>query len=172
MAEVEGVVEGRRTDQEGSSVVLRFVLACDDGNRIPVEMRGVKILGILDDGDHVQLAVRGRMVRGREGVARPKRISNLSTQSQVHVARRGIVGRAFNLVFALGVSVVSGVIPVAVGLAFKELYDGASNGDRAPPPFGSPEPGPAGIPFVLISLVVGVAVALVVFFLIYWRRRA
>ncbi|MFQ5879281.1 MAG: hypothetical protein ACE5IZ_03770 [Dehalococcoidia bacterium] len=174
MADVEGVVESVRIEQEGSNVVLRFVLRCDDGDRIPVEMRGSKALGVLDDGDRVRLTVRGKRVRGREGVARPGRIANMSTQSVVRVARRSFIGSVINFAFSLGVSVGAGALPVFIGLVLERSVADSDGNGPVPVSFPPPEfEEPAKEPIFLISLVIGVAVALVVFFLVYaWRRRA
>jgi hypothetical protein len=198
MGNAQGAVEGMRIQQEGSSVVLRFVLRCYGGERIPIEMRGEKVLGVLHDGDHVQMSARGRRVRGREGVARPERLSNVSTQSSVRVARRGVVKRMSASVFGLGmglgtsvaVSAVSGLIVFALTGWLGSLVASAKNGQGEGDGSGGGEGVPAALPVeiapfwqdwlegglgetpvVLISLVAGAAVMLLVFFLVYLRRR-
>lgn len=178
MTDAEGVVEAVRSQQEGSAIVLRFVLKCDDGDCIPVEMRGAKVLGVLNEGDRIHLTAKGKGVRGREGVARPDRISNLSTQSLVRVARRGAVGRVAEFVFGLGVSVASGLVPIVIGAVISAAIEaedsaGEGNGNGEAPIAYILEPAPqAGeVPIMLIALIVGAAVALVVFFFIYVRAR-
>jgi hypothetical protein len=110
MAQVEGVVESMRVDQEGGSVVLRFVLQTDGEARIPVEMRGQKVSGVLRDGDRVRLSVEGKSVRGSDGVARPAKLTNLSTNSVVSVPGGGMVGGMVSLVVSVVVSALSGIL--------------------------------------------------------------
>ena len=55
MPKVTGIVQNVRIDQEGGSIVLRFTAQTDDDERIPVEMRGEKMLGVLEPGDPFRL---------------------------------------------------------------------------------------------------------------------
>ncbi len=85
MARVEGVARNVRIDREEDRIVLRFVLEVEGGDPIPVEMRGKKVLGVLDSGDRVAIHTRGEEVRGRDGIAHPYQVENLRTRSFVRV---------------------------------------------------------------------------------------
>ena len=83
MSQVEGTVRSLRSDHEGRNVVLRFVLESGQGDRLPVEMRGSRILGVLEVGDSVWFNLEGRDLRDADGVASPRYAENLSTDSVV-----------------------------------------------------------------------------------------
>ncbi|HEC24190.1 MAG TPA: hypothetical protein ENI95_14875 [Chloroflexi bacterium] len=162
MARVSGVARSVRLEREGNEVVLRFVLEGDGGDRLPVEMRGRKVLGVLDDGDRVELSV-GRNVRDRGGVARPRDIANLTTSSTVRVVRRSFIGGVFNFIASLAFSVFSGWLTTVLlnALTYQEP-------EIVPYSFEEPAEAAGGDPILLL---VGVAVAGVVFFLIFIRPR-
>ena len=170
MAETQGTVHNARIEQEGANVVLRFVLQSEAGERIPVEMRGRKVSGVLEDGDRVSLSVRGQAVRGRDGVARPAQISNLTTHSVVRVPRRGCLASLANLLFSLVLSVATGALSTMV---VEFIVSGAAYGEPEVVPYYYEE-GPQAVaeePLLAISLVVGVGVAALIFFLVYVRPR-
>jgi hypothetical protein len=161
MPQIGGVARNVRTEREGSEIVLRFVLESDGQERLPVEMRGRRVLGVLDDGDQVNFDVRGQ-VRDRSGVARPDRIDNLSTNSVVRVQRQGCLRQVGGLLVSLALSIFSGWLSTILLDAI--LYQNAPTIES----FSLPEGGAEVIssqPSVLP--IVGVLVAVLVFFLIF-----
>ena len=161
MAEIQGVAHNVRIEQEGRNVILRFVLEAG-ADRIPVEMRGVRVLGVLDNGDQVTLTFRGG-ARGRDGVARPVRITNLSTHSVVRVARQGCLRTAFSFVFSVALSIVTGAFSTF-------LLDFLLGGFQLEPVAYTLEEGPEAAAQEPI-LLIGVAVAIIVFFIVFVRPR-
>jgi hypothetical protein len=169
MPQIGGVAHNVRIEREGGEIVLRFVLEGGGQGRVPVEMRGRRVLGVLDDGDQVEFTIRGQ-VRDRGGVARPDRIDNLSTNSVVRVQRQGCLRQIGGLVVSLALSILSGLLSTVLLNAI--LYNTAP----ALEPYSLPEDGVETIatqpPLVPI---VGVLVAALVFFLIFvvprLRRR-
>jgi hypothetical protein len=164
MPQLAGVARNVRIERESGEVVLRFVLESDGGGRVPVEIRGRRVLGVLDDGDQVSFSVR--QVRDRGGVARPDRIENRSTDSVVRVQRRGCLRQVGGLVVSLVLSIVSGWLSTVLLDAL--LYQNAPTIES----FSLPEDGGAAFsaqPTVLP--VVGVLVAVLVFFLIFVLPR-
>ena len=170
MAEIQGTAANVRIEQEDKNVVLRFVLEAA-GERIPVEMRGRKVRGVLDDGNQVRLIVRGGRVRDRDGVAHPARIEILDTRSVVRVQRRGCLGNAVGFVLSL-------VLSIGTGAISESLVEWMMRGGDEPEIVAySLEEGPgaaaavADEPILLIPILIGVAVAFVVFYLVYMRPR-
>jgi hypothetical protein len=165
MPQIGGVARNVRIERESNEIVLRFVLEEDGGGRLPVEMRGRRVLGVLDDGDQVEFNVRGQ-VRDRGGVARPDRIDNLSTNSVVRVQRQGCLRQIGGLAVSLALSIFSGWLSTILLDAL--LYQNAptiesfSLPDEAAPSFSSQ---PTLLP------VAGVLVAVLVFFLIFVLPR-
>ncbi len=159
MAEIQGVVQNPRIDQEGGAVVLRCVIQCESGERVPVEMRGRQIRGVLEAGDHV--AVSARRLRDRQGIVRPKEVRNLTTNSTVLVYRPGILRRITAFFFSLGVSVATGALTSWLVASLSSQ----SRVPRRPPGSGGAEN------FVFPSVLAGLVVGLVVFYLVYLRPR-
>ncbi len=168
MAEVSGIAHDVRLDEEGNDVVLRFVLHAEGGERIPVEMRGRKVLGVLNSGDHVRLSTRGSSIRGKGSVARPTVIHNIDTASEIRVRGEGCISQAFKFLGSLLMSIVSGLIIAwlsafcglvaveqTVAYSFEEAPEAAMN-----------EP-----VIAIVPLLIGLGVAALVFFLIYIRPR-
>ncbi len=83
MTKLTGTVQSVRTDQEGNSVVLRFIAQTENDDRIPVEMRGQQVLGILEIGDRI--AIEGKQHRDKYGVMHLGQVENLTTKSTVRV---------------------------------------------------------------------------------------
>ena len=108
MPKVTGIVQNVRIDQEGGSIVLRFTAQTDDDERIPVEMRGEKMLGVLEPGD--QVAIVARKTRDKYGVMHPTRVENLTTKSIVRLKKPGIIKRFTSFVFSLAMSIGTGVL--------------------------------------------------------------
>lgn len=171
MAEIEGVARNVRIEQEGNSVVLRFVLE-GEGERVPVEMRGRKVQGVLNSGERVRLIVRGSVVRDRDGVAHPAQINNLDTHSTVRVQRRGCLGNAAGFV-------LSALLSIGTGALSESLVEWVLRGGEEPELVAfSLEEGPAAPPeaiadepLLLIPVLIGVAVAVLIFYLLYLRPR-
>jgi len=149
-------------------VVLRFVLDSGEGNRLPVEMRGRRTRGVLGVGDRVRFSAEGRDPRDADGVARPNRVENLSTDSIVQVPGSSQVKKLLELVTGFVASVLAGVVSSSLLTSLRP----------SPPvpalqalPRSAP-PGGGGIDqAVWISVLVGLAVMAVVFYLIYLRPR-
>jgi hypothetical protein len=173
MAEGEGVVLGVRTEAEGNDVVLRFVLQTEAGERIPVEMRGRKVLGVLSDGDRVRVHTSGASLRGPDGVVRPAQIVDLSTSSVVRVAKAGCARQVLGFLGSLMLSVLAGVLSTLCvsmltmgNLAASPISEGMGGEGEVPSPVEA-----AAEPSLLIPLVIGLGVAAVVFFLTFLLPR-
>jgi hypothetical protein len=161
VTQVQGVVQHVRLDHEGSDLVLRFVLQVDQGKAIPVEMRGERLTGVLNDGDQVRVDTEAADVREPDGVARPDRVSNLSTSSVVELARLSrvnkAVGTATGLVRSVVIALTTGFLVTLLGqlLAARDIVPSIGQG-------GSEIPNT-----LLISLVLGALAGLIVFVVIY-----
>jgi hypothetical protein len=158
-----------RSDQEGRDVVLRFVLESGQGDRLPVEMRGHRIQGVMEAGDRVRFGLEGRDLRDADGVARPKRVENLSTDSVVQAPGSSQVKKLLELVTGFVASVLAGVVSSSL-LTSLRAPSPQVMGLQAMP--GSESPGGGALDqAVWISILVGVVVMAVVFYLIYLRPR-
>jgi hypothetical protein len=174
MTQLEGTAQNVRTEQEQANVVLRFVVSTAN-ERVPVEMRGVQILGVLNDGD--QILVEGR--RDRDGVIRPKTVRNLSTNSTVQMRGPNPISTLASFVFSVAFSVFTGALStVLIGLI--------GRGEESAEIIAVvPEAGGEAVPYVLeesvaggsevmqiVAIVIGLVVALIVFYLVYIRPRS
>jgi hypothetical protein len=168
MAEVSGIAHDVRLDEEGNDVVLRFVLHAEGGERIPVEMRGRKVLGVLNSGNRVRLSTRGSSVRGRGRVARPTVVHNIDTASEIRVRGEGCFTQLFELVGSLLMSVVSGLI-----IAWLSTFCGliAINQTVEYSFEEAPEAAMSEPTIAIVPILIGLGVAVLVFFLIYIRPR-
>jgi hypothetical protein len=98
----------QRTESNGpqTSTILSFRLEQFDqmsGDRtrvIPVELRGLSIVGIINDGDKVR--VFGRV---KEGLLRAKRVDNSTTGGMVEVAGTPADTRSVGVLFMLAAAV-------------------------------------------------------------------
>ena len=179
MNQTQGSVQNFRIDQEGSTVVMRFVLEQNDGTLTPIEMRGSRVNGVLADGDNV-LVTEQKL--DRDGVLRPNRVQNLTTNSMVQVGRRGLVRRMPGMVFGL---IGSATLSIGSGVIITILLGGNSDGGsfpiravglsaRSAGGSGSGSGGGSGSgssDFGLEALLAGLTITLVVFFLIYFLPR-
>jgi hypothetical protein len=165
LAEMTGIVLNPRIDQEAGMVVLRCVIQCDSGERVPVEMRGREIRGVLESGDRVALS--GKRFRDKQGIARPRELTNLSTNSTVRAYRPGVFRRVIGLLFSLVISVATGALTSLLVTLLTSPKRGT--GGRIPRigPSGSADS--SGI--LILSVATGVVVGLVVFYFVYVRRR-
>jgi len=165
MAITEGRVLTVRVDQEKEATVLRLVIESGT-DRIPVEMRGIALSGVVEVGD--QVVIPGAARRGRDGVLRPKAITNETTNSIVRARKRRLFKRFFGFVFSLAISVGTGVLTsIIVGhLVPKSLK---------PPIQGLPRGGhpSSGMPSQLdpLTMLIGLVVGLFVFYLLFLRKR-
>lgn len=168
MAEVSGIVQDVRLDKEGNDVVLRFVLHAEGGERIPVEMRGRKVMGVLNSGDRVRLSTRGSSIRGQGRVARPTVINNIDTASEIRVRGEGCISQLFKFLGSLLMSIVSGLI-IAWLTAFCGL---AAVNQTVEYSFDeAPEAAMSEPTLAIVQILIGLGVAAIVFFLIYIRPR-
>jgi hypothetical protein len=115
---IVGVANDVRIDQEGRDVVLRFVVQSSEGDRVPVEMRGNAVRGVLESGDRVALI--GTKARDRDGVARPRLIEDQTTSSTIHMARTNFIAKALGFVLRVIVVLALGAASI---LLFQYLVD-------------------------------------------------
>ena len=168
MSQVEGTVRSLRSDPEGRDVVLRFVLESENSDRLPVEMRGHRIRGVLEVDDRVRFSVEGRDLRDADGVARPRCMENLSTDSVVQAPGSSQLKKMLELVTGFVASVLAGVVSSSLltSLRSSPQVPALQALPRTEPPRGT------GIDqAVWISVLVGLAVMVLVFYLIYLRPR-
>jgi hypothetical protein len=162
MARAEGIARGVRIDREESGVVLRFVLEVDEVTQIPVEMRGKKVIGVLDNGDRVAIYTRGENVRGRGGVAHPYQVENLRTSSMVRVPYIILWEEVLKFIVGAVISAASGYVTSFLA----GLLTGKSPVMQSTTPEGQVIVGVRPL-YLGIAVVVG----LIVFFLIYVLPR-
>jgi hypothetical protein len=168
MPHTEGTVRSLRSDHEGRDVVLRFVLVSGEDDRLPVEMRGHRVRGVLEVGDRVRFSVEGRDLRDDDGVARPELVENLSTDSVVQAPGSSPLKKLLELVTGFVASVLAGIVSSSLLSSL-----------RPSPPVTAlqamPRTEPAGgggiDQAVLLSILVALLVTVVVFYLIYLRPR-
>ena len=173
LTEIQGAVHSVHVDQERGGVVLRFVIKLVSGEKLAVEMRGYEVRGLLEVDD--QIVIRGRRLRDRDGVIRPREVWNITNGSTVTVRRAGVLVRFFSSAFALIISVMSGAATTLLVTLFSRF--------ATPPPISSPpERPPGGSPPILPSvagdttlltaaIMLGISVGLLVFYLIFLRSR-
>ena len=111
MGNLSGTIKSIRVDQEARFSVLRIVME-SGGNRIPVEMRGNIITGVIEQGDNV--VIKRYKKRQKDGVIRPKSIINITTNSVVSVKRKNVFMRMMSFIFGTGVSIATAVVSAAV----------------------------------------------------------
>ena len=168
--DLSGTVKSVRIDQEKHGMVLRVVVESEDG-LLPIQMRGRSIDGILEPGD--QVALRKADKRGRDGVIRPKEINNQTTNSIVRVTRRRLIARFSSFVLSI-------VVSVGTTVGSKVLVDvilnmsGAKSTAPALRSYPAPHSGGATAHMTnndAVGWIIGVVVGVIVFYLIYLRRR-
>ncbi len=126
---VEGIASRVRTDAEGSGCVLRFVVETEEGRRVPVEMRGREVLGVLDEGDRVRFAGGPT----ESGTARPRSIENLTTAATVEVPASGRFDRISGVVGLrdLRAALISALVTVGVG-SVVSVFDSGGPSEQTP----------------------------------------
>jgi hypothetical protein len=113
--------------REGARGVLRFEVELRGGRRIPVRMRGARMEGALNDGDHIRFEVE----LDEHGVAYPRRVSNLSNGSTIEFRPESVAHRLRAVVeHPVVSSILSGVLVFLLTLPFTA----GSSGDRSPGP--------------------------------------
>ncbi len=169
MTQVEGTARSVRLEREGGEVVLRFVLElAGSDERIPVEMRGHRIKGVLTDSDRVRISAN--RLRDRDGVARPQIVQNLSTASVIRAEHRGCLRTVLSFIGSLAASVLAGwVSTILVGaLTFQQPEIIAYSLEEPGAPI---EEAASGAPWLLVvGFVVAAAVFLLLFVLPLLRR--
>lgn len=170
MARLTGTVHNIWTDSEGSHVVLRLVVDARGGERYSVEMRGRQQRGVVQTGDAVELRTKGRL-RGRDGVIRPYEIVNLTTDSRLRMQSPGCVVRLARGVVNLAWALASGVLTAYI----TALLTVEESGPEIIPFMQSEDGGTSTTstsePDLMIPILVGVAVMLLVFFVLNIRSR-
>jgi len=172
MTEIQATVHSVHVDQERGGVVLRFVIKFVSGEKVAVEMRGYEVRGLLEVDDRI--VIRGRRLRDRDGVIRPSEVCNLTNGSTVTVRRASALLRFFSFVFGLIISLMSGVATSVLVTLFSGLVTTRSMSlPREGPREGPPVLG-SGVtdPPVILAIILGISVALLVFYLIFLRSRA
>jgi hypothetical protein len=174
MAMVEGLARYVQL-REGTRGVLRFEVELQGGRRIPVRMRGARMEGALNDGDHISFEAE----LDEHGVAYPQRVSNLSNGSTIEFRPETIAHRLRGIVeHPVVSSILSGVLVFLLTLPFTA----GSSSDRSPgppPPTTSLSPPTSALPAppvesgsppfgILLSLALSILVASVVFI---WAAR-
>jgi hypothetical protein len=166
MSNIKGSVKTVRIDHEGNTVILRFMMESGGHQKIPVEMRGQQILGVLEIGDEVMIDVA--RIRDRYGVMRPPQVRNLTTDSVVRVASPGFFSKTGRFLSSLAASITSGVLTaVLVSLVKPPLSTIKAVPRSSPGPPGTRE-ALSGNP---LPLILGLVVGVVVFWLVYRRQR-
>lgn len=160
-----GIVKNMNIDHEGNIVVLRFKIQLDDASQIPVEMRGQRLFGVLENGDQVMMNIKSK--KDKYGIVRPYQIENLSTNSIVRMTSPGVFSKFSKFLASTMVSIFGGVITkVAIDsiLVKKKVpYSTRSS------PY-SQHSAPAATSD-LIPIIIAVLVGLAIFYFIYFRRR-
>lgn len=118
MATIEGPVRNVKSQQEGADFVLRFVVAREGAQHVPVEMRGNLLYGVLNDGDRVQFDSQ----IDEYGIARPQYVTNLDNGSTIQLRRPAFSTRARRLGATIAVplmsSALSGLLVFALTFPF------------------------------------------------------
>ena len=164
MSNIKGNVRTVRIDHEGNDVILRFMMESGGHQKIPVEMRGQQVLGVLEIGDEIVIDVA--RIRDRYGVMRPKQVTNLTTDSVVRVTSPGFFSKTGRFLSSLIVSVASTVLTtVLVSLVKSPL--------STKRPMARSRPGArealSGDP---LPLILGLVVGVIVFLLVFRRQRS
>ena len=166
MSKIKGRVKKVRIDHEGNTVILRFMMESPGRQKVPVEMRGQQILGVLEIGDEVM--IDAGHIRDRYGVMRPQQVRNLTNESVVRVATPGFfkkIGRFFS---SLVVSITSSVVTAVL----VNMVQSSHNVKKAVRKSYPSAPGaPAALSGNPLPLIVGLIVGVVVFWLVYRRQR-
>lgn len=160
MPEIRGKAAQVAVSQESGHTVLRFVVQASGGTPRPVEMRGRRLQGVLNNGDDILLT--GRPRADRYGVLRPSAVKNLSHHSWVRVTRRSVFSRALGFVAGVFVSVSSGALSAWLTAQLQAREDPRMT------PRGLPETLAQDGGLLSLPLLIGAAVALAMFLLL-WR---
>jgi hypothetical protein len=180
---IEGVVSSVSVGFESNTQVLRFVVQPDDGNAVPVEMRGEQLRGVLTDGHRVAIEVSGSGHPQRDPTLHPTELRNRTTNALVVMWRPGRIKRSLRWLGPSQVvpAVVAALVGAAVAAGWGTLVKTQSSETPSPhsspcPTTGCPAPPltlsgsttPAGL---IIAVVVGALVTALVFLRVRHRRR-
>jgi hypothetical protein len=161
----EGTVARLRVDEAAGAAVVRFVLHSDDGSRRPVEMRGERLSGLIEEGDRVRIEERtGRIPN--DATLRPSTLYNVSTGGAVELerpTRTTRVRRAVGL-HAIWTAAVGGVVGSVTGALVSGIFKapGASDGQSVDGNSSEGIPFQFVVVFLLFVFVLFAAVWLVV----------
>jgi hypothetical protein len=130
---MKGTVENLRNEQEGNERVLRFVMRAE-GRAIPVEMRGEKLLGVLNEGDCVVVNPPSTSVRDQDETLRPRMIQNVTTSGTVELWRPGSRDRVIRAVGIVEIRnvLIAAIVSSLVTLAVARLAARVVTEDRPP----------------------------------------
>lgn len=161
----EGTVSKLAVSDDRGTTLVRFVLEREDGERVPVVMRARRLEGLVHDGDRVELPDpdEGDTLRGADGIARPPRLRNLTTLSDVYPgtgrvelagAHRSVAGDAGKTAASTLVTLaVTGLVGLVAGLG--NSSDGESStaggGSQGGGGSGSSSSGDTGLAILLAA---------------------
>jgi hypothetical protein len=175
----EGLVTRRTIGSEGPDVVLRFVISSGEGEITPVEMRGRRLLGLLDDGDHVSIADE-MTILGPDGIWRPRYIENRTTGSTVEAWRPPRFADPLRLLLTSIMSAAVGAVVSAFIGSILVLRQSSEPSPASPGPGidpggplnpAAPETDDRVLITIILVLGAGVLVSLLLFYLVWIRRR-
>ena len=113
----EGTVSKLQLSADRGTTLLRFVLEREGGERVPVVLRARRVEGLVHDGDRVELPdPEEGALRGADGIARPERLRNLTTASDVYPGsgRAQLAGAHVSVASNMGKTAASTLVTLAV----------------------------------------------------------
>jgi hypothetical protein len=181
MAAIEGPVRNVKSQQEGADFVLRFVVAREGAQHVPVEMRGNLMYGVLNDGDRVQFDAQ----IDDYGIARPQYVTNLDNGSTIQLRRPAFSTRARRLGATIAVplmsSALSGLLVFALTFPFTRGTGPASPSSTSQIPTSTSLPAETTTtlirpsprleqPFPIVSILLTIVTSVSVFILVRSRQ--
>ncbi len=161
---ITGIIKNLNIGHEGDIVVLRFKIQLGDARQIPVEMRGQRLFGVLENGDQVMMNIKSK--KDKYGIVRPYQIDNLSTNSIVRMTSAGVFSKFSKFIASTMVSIFGGVI-TKVALDFILVKKKIPYPNKLSP-YSQSAPSATSN---LIPIIIAVLVGLAIFYFIYFRRR-
>jgi hypothetical protein len=143
----EGTVARLRVDEAAGAAVVRFVLLGDDDSRRPVEMRGERLSGLIEEGDRVRIEERTERIPN-DATLRPSTLSNVTTGGAVELERPNRTTRVRRAVglHAIWTAAVGGVVGSVTGALVAGIFKGAGTSDGESLDGNSSE----GVPFQVV----------------------
>jgi len=171
---MQGLVKFLVNTHENREAVMRFVLETEDGGSIPCEMRGDRILGVLNNSDDVEL-LKGRR-RNSSGIICPVKIRNHTTRSEIRVKRRGTFRKFVATLFSFVASIVVGVITALIVNSygrqqFEMLGNNLDKKDFQQNIPMLPDNLPLDLNQIPLAVLLGILAAVLVFLMLVSRRR-